>query len=168
MLPSHAYDSGSEAFRAMRPLFLSIPLIILGFSALSAPRPNFTGTWKIDEARSRIDAVPALKDTVVKIDQQESKIVLTTLNGDHQAYTFELPTDGTPQKGTIDNQPATASAEWNEDRLVITVTREAPGGPVTEIRSAKLSDTGKTMSTIYTLKDSSGEKRGYGFYVRQQ
>ncbi len=152
----------------MRPLFLCIPLICLSFSAWCASRPNFTGTWKIDADRSRIDAVPDLKDTVVKIDQQESKVVLTTLNDGRQAYTFELPTDGTPQQGTVDNQPATATAEWNEDRLVITMTRETPAGPVTETRSAKLSDTGKTMSTIYTLKDSSGEKRGYGFYVKQQ
>ena len=151
----------------MHRLSLAILFIPLSLAAGASPRPNFTGTWKIDAERSRIDAVPALKNTVLKIDQQENKIVVTTLNGDRKADTFELPTDGAAQKITLENQPATASAAWDEERLVLTITRETPAGPVTEIRIAKLSDTGKTLSTIYTLKDSAGEKRGYGFYVKQ-
>ena len=151
----------------MHRFFLAILFISLSFAAWAPQRPNFTGTWKIDAERSRIDAVPALKNTVLKIDQQDSKVVVTTMNGDRKPDTFELPTDGAEQKVTIDNQPATARASWDDERLVLTITRETPTGPVTETRSAKLSDTGKTMSTIYILKDNTGEKRGYGFYVKQ-
>lgn len=151
----------------MHRLYLAILFISLSFAAWSSQRPNFTGTWKIDAERSRIADVPAVKNTVLKIDQQDTKVVFTTTNGDRKPDTFELPIDRTPQKVTIDNQPATASASWDDERLVLTITRETPAGPVTETRSAKLSDTGKTMSTIYTLKDNTGEKRGYGFYVKQ-
>ncbi len=151
----------------MRPIYLAIIFICLNFAAWPAERPDFTGTWKIDAERSRIADVPAVKNTVLKIEQQDARIILTITNGDRKPDTFELPTNGAGQKVTIDNQPATASASWDDERLVFTLTRETPAGPVTERRSAKLSDTGKTMSTIYTLKDNSGEKRGYGFYVKQ-
>ena len=151
----------------MHRFCLAILFILLNFAAWALQRPNFTGTWKIDAERSRIDAVPTLKNSVLKIDQQDTKVVVTTLNGDRKPDTFELPTDGAEQKVTIDNQPATARASWDDERLLLTITRETPTGPVTETRSAKLSDTGKTMSTIYILKDNTGEKRGYGFYVKQ-
>ena len=151
----------------MHWFFVAILFISLSFPAWPSQRPNFTGTWKIDADRSRIADVPAVKNTVLKIDQQDGKIIVTTTNGDRKPDTFELPTDGAEQKITIDNQPGTARASWDDERLVIAITRGTPAGPVTETRSAKLSDTGKTMSTIYTLKDNTGEKRGYGFYVKQ-
>jgi hypothetical protein len=151
----------------MRSALLAILTVVLAFTGQAFEKPNFTGTWKLDPLRSRIESVPQAKNTVLKIEQQEPKIKITLSDGKTAGDTFELTTDGAEQKVTVDGQPATASAAWDDDRLVLTVARDTPGGPVTEVRRAKLGDRGAIMTTVLSIKDKDGEKTGFGFYVKE-
>ncbi len=142
-------------------------LIALG-SAWAAANPDFSGTWKLDPERSRAESATEPKNLVLEIEQQGPKITLTYI--DHKGEkgdTMTLATDGTAQNVTIDGEPATATARWDDQHLVIEWTRNTPQGQVRETRRMKLGDTGKMMTGIYTVKDKEGERTAYGFYVKE-
>ena len=148
-------------------LFLAFSLLAIA----AAQKPNLSGTWKLDPLRSRFDAIPAPKSGVLKIEHQEPKLHLTVdMAGKNGASTqdLDLTTDGTEQKITIGGQPATASAYWQDDQhLVIEVQRETPGGTLVESRRMHPGDKGKMLTTVFSVKDTSGQKSAYGFYVKE-
>ncbi len=154
----------------MRGLYLSVFLGALATAAWGESKPDFNGTWKMDPLRSRFQSMPAPKGQAMKIEEQEQKIKITLTSLDKKTEsteTLELPADGTEQKVTLDGQPATASARWEDSHLVLEVTRQTASGPVTETRRMRLGDKGKMMTTVFTVKDHSGEKTAYGFYVKE-
>jgi hypothetical protein len=81
---------------------------------------------------------------------------------------LDLTTDGTEQKVTIGGEAAVADAYWEDDRhLVVEVKRDTTGGRQVESRRMNLGEKGKMLTTIFSLKDPSGQKNAYGFYVKE-
>jgi hypothetical protein len=137
----------------------------------AAEKPNLSGTWKLDPLRSRFDAIPAPKSGLLKIEHQEPKIHISVeMAGKTGASTqdLDLITDGTEQKVTIGGQSALADAYWEDDRhLVVEVKRDMTGGKQVETRRMNLGDKGKMLTTVLSVKDPSGQKSAYGFYVKE-
>jgi hypothetical protein len=132
-------------------------------------KPNYSGTWKLDPLRSRSEAVKQPKELVLKIQHHEPdlrlEIVRETDRGE-QTDVLQLKTDGNP----VQAGDSTASAhwdQWNPDRLVLSIERRTPTGPITLSREIRLGEKGKTLTTILTAKEGSGEKKAYEFYVKE-
>ena len=152
-------------------------VILVAIIALAAPgiraaeKPNLSGTWKLDPLRSRFDKIPAPKSGVLKIEHQEPKIHISVEMASKKGestQSLDLTTDGAEQKVTIDGQPATADAYWEDDRhLVVEVKHDTPSGQQVETRRMNLGDKGKMLTTVLSLKDPSGLKSAYGFYVKE-
>jgi hypothetical protein len=144
----------------------------LATGALAQKKPDFSGTWKLDP-RSRLDDVPSLKSTVIKIEQLDPKIhfqITTVRVSGETSETFDLTTDGVERKQTTGGQPCVASAQWDPwkgTELVLTIKCDTPQGTVVSTRQAKLGENGSFMTTTLTVKDKTGEKKGYGFYVKE-
>lgn len=136
-------------------------------------KPDFSGTWKLDLLRSRLDNIPDLKGSVIKIEHHEPKIhiEITTVTGQGEtSEAFDLATDGVEGKQTIGGQPCAASVQWDVwsgSRLVLTVKCGPPEGMVVTTRRMTLGDKGRMLTTVLTVKDKTGEKKGYGFYIKQ-
>ncbi len=150
--------------------FLAVlTLAVAGIAA--AEKPNLSGTWKLDPQRSRFEAIPAPRSGILKIDHQEPKIHISvemaSKTGD-STQILDLTTDGAEQKITLDGRPASAEAYWEDDRhLVIEVKRDTAGGRQVERRRMNLGDQGKMLTTVLSVKDASGQKSAYGFYVKE-
>jgi len=133
----------------------------------AAGKPNLSGTWKLDPLRSRFDAIPAPKSGMLKIEHQEPKIHITVeMAGKHGETTevLDLTTDGAEHQVTLGGKPATADAYWEDDRrLVVEVKR----GDLVESRRMSIDEKGKLLTTVLSLKDASGQKSAYGFYVKE-
>ena len=144
---------------------LFLTLLVPGLWA--AAKPDLSGTWRLDPLRSRFDAIPAPKSAIIKISHQEPKIHLDldmALKHNQQTEILDLVTDGSEQKVTIDGQPATATAYWEDDQhLVIEVKRDKQ----VETRRMHMGDKGKMLTTVLTVKDGGSEKSGYGFYTKE-
>ena len=131
-------------------------------------KPNYSGTWKLDPLRSRSEAVKQPKELVLRIQHQEPDLrleIVRDTDGGQQTDALQLKTDGNP----VQTGDATASAswdQWNPDRLVLSIERRTPTGPVTMSRELRLGEKGKTLTTILTAKEGSGEKKAYEFYVK--
>jgi hypothetical protein len=133
----------------------------------AAEKPNLSGTWKLDPLRSRFDAIPAPKSGLLKIEHQEPKIHIAVEMAGKRGDTtqvLDLTTDGAEQKVTIAGQSATADAYWEDDRHLVV---EVKHGEQTETRRMNLGDKGKMLTTVLSLKDPSGQKSAYGFYVKE-
>lgn len=148
----------------------SIRLLAIGLLAvfaLAQDKLDFTGTWKLDPLRSRLDSIKASKNLVLKIEHADPKLAITTI-GDDGSTTVQLTTDGSAPPGAAAN--GNASARWDSyegTRLIWEVERQTPEGPVSITRRAKLVDKGRIMTTVVTIKDKNGERTGYEFFVKE-
>lgn len=113
-------------------------------------KPNFSGRWELDKAKSDFDSGPAPNDILEQINQTANSVVITTTfvipNGEIKKLE-RLKTDGTPTVTTIRGHESTSMTHWQGASLVA-VTREPNAHVLTETRS--LSNDGKVMTIIVT------------------
>ncbi len=53
------------------------------------------------------------------------------------------------------------------ERLDIEMKCESTDGPVVTTRVLKLGSKGKVVTTVLTIRDKGGQKRGYEFFTKQ-
>lgn len=147
--------------------------VVLATATPAQTKPDFSGTWTLDLLRSRLDQISPPKSSVIKIEHHEPKIHIEIATVTHSGTTteaFDLTTDGAESRQTIGGQPCTASVKWggwDGKRLLLAIQCESPEGTVVTTRRIKLGEKGRIMTTIETVKDKTGLKTAYGFYVKQ-
>ena len=122
-------------------------------TALAQTKPNFTGRWQIDAARSP-DAPP---DLVEVIDHRDPKVVIETSVSMSQplgiaiagllAPKLQLATDASKNANELPpGLTLISNSEWQGDRLVTKWRIEGlPNGPLDGTWTRYLTDAGKTM-----------------------
>jgi hypothetical protein len=115
-----------------------------------AAKPNFSGRWELDKAKSHFGgaAGPTPKDIIVQIKQKGESIEITTTfvtpNGEIKRVE-KLRTDGAPTTTTVRGHELTSMTHWQGDSLV-TITRGPQGAaPFTETRT--LAKNGRVLTT---------------------
>ena len=145
-----------------RNLFFSI-LLVIGFAvALHAQaKPNFTGTWKLNVAKSELGDPPA-ESLTVEVDHKDPVLTYTvkgTAGGQDINETATLKTDGTPTKGPND---MTFVCHWDGPTLVLNGT--APDtSPIFEVRLS-LSADGKTITRTIVRKNGNQQQTRHEIY----
>ena len=145
-----------------RILLCVAAIIAVATVALAAAKPNFSGTWTMDRARSF--GLPGNMNQVLTITQTDDKIELETkliqpgnertvkdtynLDGKEYDFTPQVPPNAPPAKGkrTVTWMPG--------DRgLMVTevTTAESPKGPVTTqvVRKWTISGQGELVIDMY-------------------
>ena len=127
---------------ARKILLMAAAIMGLSVLALAATKPNFSGTWTMDRARSF--GLPGNMTQVLTITQTDDKIELETkliqpgnersvkdtynLDGKEHEYTPQAPPNQTPPKGK-------RTVTWlpGDKGLMVTevTTAETPKGPTT-------------------------------------
>ena len=145
-----------------RNLFFSI-LLVIGFAVVlhAQAKPNFTGTWKLNVAKSdsEEDGPQAL---IVTVDHKEPVLTYTvtgTAGGQEINETATLRTDGTPTKGPNDIKFV---CHWDGSTLVL--EGSAPDeSPIFEARLS-LSADGKTITRIFIRKNGNQQQTRHEIY----
>lgn len=110
-------------------------------------KPNFSGRWELDKAKSDFGSGPAPKDIIMQINQKGKVVVVTTTfvtpNGEFKKFE-KLRTDGVATTNRIRGHKVTSTAHWQGDSLV-TVTEDPGVWRLTETRT--LAKNGKAMTT---------------------
>jgi hypothetical protein len=139
----------------------------------AAEPPDFSGTWQLDESRSRFSQeLPAPKSRTLTIVHHDPKLhieIKTDSKEGKQDQVFDLITDGTETKQTS-GVSVTANAMWGDidgTRLVLTITEQFPNGNVVTRRVMKRGAQGKIITTILTIQGPSGRHSANEFYSRQ-
>ena len=147
----------------MKKLLLSVAATIaISIFAFAGTKPNFSGTWTMDRARSF--GLPANMNQTLVITQKDEQIELETkliqpdndrtvkdtyiLDGKEHEFTPQAPPNQTPQKGK-------RTAIWLPGDRGIQVTEvstsETPKGPVTTqvVRKWTISGEGELIIDMY-------------------
>jgi hypothetical protein len=145
-----------------RTLLMTAAIFVLSVFALAATKPNFSGTWTMDRARSF--GLPPDMNQTLTITHKDNQIELETkliqpnnersvkdtytLDGKEYEFTPQAPPNQTPPKGK-------RSAIWLPGDRGIQVTEvttaETPKGPMTTqiVRKWTISGQGELVIDMY-------------------
>ena len=142
----------------------------LGTALCAQTKPNFSGVWKLDVLRSRIDPKSDIKAETMKIEHAEPKLKIemdAELKNGKRDYVVDLQTDGAESQTTMEGQSCKAVARWGTrtgERLILEIT--CPNGLVST-REMKLGSKDKMLTTTLVIKDARGKRKSYEFFTKE-
>jgi hypothetical protein len=149
------------------PSRLLLPLLVFASASIlsAATKPNFTGTWKLNVAKSDLGGAP-IDALVVEVEHKEP-VFRYAAKGTAGGQPFEeqesLTTDGKPGQ---DARGATVVTKWDGEALV-TQASAGDGSPLYESRLSMGTD-GKTIVRVFVLKSADGSQTRREMYERQK
>lgn len=123
-------------------------------------KPNFTGDWKLNAAKSDFGPMPPPEKLTMKIDHKEPNINVKQAQsgpqGDMEAD-IKYTTDGKETTNTIGPMEAKSTATWEADVLVISTKLNLGGTDLTIKGKWTLSEDGKTLTNAAHIVSPQGE-----------
>jgi hypothetical protein len=155
-----------ETMKAGRAsLVIAMLAISLAGSTAAQTKPNVSGTWKMNRAKSTF-ANGGPEAITIKFDQQEQKLLETltiTNSGGDRTLNMTYVTDGKPGKNEFGGQEITTIASWEGPMLIIVFKRE--DGSFT--RKFTMSADGKTMTIAVRQSRPQGDSDDTVFLEKQ-
>ena len=135
-------------------------LIVLSLAFAAADKPDFSGTWVLDTAKSDlgVTSVPPIQTNV--IDHKEPNIRMTTMSkGQQGEHTTErsYTTDGKGNTNSIGPGVAKSTSKWDGAKLVTKTKMEGPDGTLEIDDLCELADGGKQMIIRRDFKGPQGK-----------
>jgi hypothetical protein len=122
--------------------------------------PNFTGTWKMNIAKSDFGPAPAPAELTRNIKHTDPNLEIKThQKGDQGEVSTELKytTDGKSCVNKVNGSDAKGTAKWEGDNLIIESTRDFQGMVLLSKETWMLSDGGKTLTINNHITVPQGE-----------
>lgn len=165
---------------------IAIPVyvfILLGASMLIssetiAQKPNFSGTWGLNEDKSELGE-RGMRGAAVKlvITQEGNNMSMdkTTRrqSGEENTSAEKYTLDGKECENPSFNRPKKSTVNWSEDGKSLTIKsttvfeRDGQETEINTIEIFKLSADGKSLSIDYTSKSPRGERKNTFVYDKQ-
>jgi hypothetical protein len=150
-----------------RALFLTL---ILAAASHAEGQPNFSGTWKLNVAKSEYGPLPGPESRSDVIEHNESgvkdKVSASNQQG-KQEYTMAFKTDGSETVQKILDRDVKVSAKWEGQAMVVT-TRIAVNDMQIDIKANwTLSADGATLTQAVHLTSTMGEADQKMVYEKQ-
>jgi hypothetical protein len=129
-------------------------------SAQTSGKPNFTGEWQMDAAKSDFGKFPVPTAILRRIAQNGSELTIDTTqrasNGEQTAR-VRYRTDGGETTNQLPTGPATSHGFWDGQTLVIRTTMKGKSDiDVLMEERWDLSEDGKTLTTTSHIETSKG------------
>lgn len=129
-------------------LVMAVVVLIL-CAGLAQAKPNFTGDWKANVAKSDYGQMPTPDKFDVKIVHNDPELkVATTIAGEFGEFTldFAYTTDGKECANTSPMGQSKSVLSWDGDVLVIESKISGDNGEMTMSDRWSLSEDGKTLT----------------------
>ena len=111
------------------------------------PRPDFSGKWKFNRAKSSLQ-IPPPESTTFVIEHREPLFRLTrthVIDGQEDTFGIELRTDGEPVSRGHRGFEIRARLYWEDDALVFDSTLTREGKQATNVVRYTLENDGQTF-----------------------
>ena len=135
--------------------------------ALHAQKANFSGDWKLNEAKSNLGQFARMTPRKLKVDGQKDSLSIqrfsTSPDGNEVTYNEKLSFDGKEAESTVfGNSKKKSTAKWSDDGQSLTVNstivfeREGQSFEVKVVEVWKLAEAGKVLSLESTSTSQMG------------
>src|SRR5262249_48491083 len=138
-------------------------LVLVAASVWAQAKPNFSGTWELDVAKSELGPMPPPDSMVSVIEHKDPKLVVkTTQKSAMGEFVNErnLTTDGKPNtnkmKSPLGDQDVTSTMAWQGTQLVATYTMDMQGTSLEFHDTYELSADGKVLTVTRDVKTEQG------------
>ena len=151
-----------------------VAAVVLPFTARAQTKPDFSGTWTMDAARS--DPAPQGRGGgggggggSVTIKQTGTELAVTS-EGRQGPQTMTYKLDGSESTNQVMGrggaQTVKSTAKWDGSSLVIETTRDFNGTPITTKEVRRLDNGGKDMIVESTTQTPQGEQKRKVTYTK--
>ncbi len=148
----------------MAMLFAALTAVVVAQVSTAAPaKPNFSGTWKLNLAKSDLGQMSPTSetDTIAQAaDTLTVAVAAVSERGDRNTtYTVKLDGTDTPNQAPADSpfKILSSKAEWQGSSLVVTQTTSFQDSNGTLTSTFTLSDDGKTLTKATHIVFDQGE-----------
>ena len=125
--------------RSLLTAFLLAPLCAL--TAMAQARPNFTGTWELNQQKSKDSDVVTL---TIEFNQKDNNLTEAFKAGQGSEFEAKYTIDGKESEIPTNDATIKTTAKWEGDALVIDFRGPEEGRYF--VRKLTLSADGKTMT----------------------
>jgi hypothetical protein len=132
----------------------------LSLIAQAADKPDFSGNWKMNAAKSDLGQMPVPDKWEMKVEHKEPDVKTTTVTvGQMGERTTEAAykTDGTETTNRMGPNDSKSVAKWEGNVLSIITKASFQGNPFEMHSKWSLSADGKTLTMDQTMKSDRGE-----------
>jgi hypothetical protein len=129
--------------------------------ALAADKPNFSGDWKMNAAKSNFGPIPAPATYTRKVTHMEPSITIentqtgTALGDQHDTRTYT--TDGKEVSYQANGADVKAAITWDGNALLINSKASIQGMDIIIKDTIMLADDGKTMTDAVHVASPQGD-----------
>lgn len=156
----------------IRKLLLIAFLVALpAASAFAQPKPDFSGTWKLNVAKSDFGALPGPSSRTDVITHKEPSLTdeVTAEAGEtKQHYTAKYTTDGKEVTNQMGPREVKSTMKWEGGNLVINSKFSYSGSDVTGQSTWSLSSDGKILTVNIHYISAMGETDQKAVYEKQE
>ena len=143
----------------MKPMVSAFLLVAaLAGTAAAAEKPNFSGEWKMNAAKTNFGPLPPPTSIVRKVTHAEpSLVIVEEQQGDlgTQNTNRKYTTDGKETSFEANGAEVKGSAVWDGGVIVVTSSVDAVG--LKFIDRMTLSDDGRTLTSVVHVASPQGE-----------
>ena len=151
----------------MKRHILSIPVVLLLLAASAVAqeaRPDFSGKWVLDAAKSDFGPSPPPEFVIHVIEHKEPNIKIVTSQKSIQGETTNernLTTDGKDNTNKMrlmgGEQEVKSSSHWDGGKLATTMKLDVQGSAVELNDTWELSGGGKVLTIVRAVKTPQGD-----------
>lgn len=143
-----------------RPSLTFAFALLLSLALAAQAKPNFSGEWTMDPAKSDFGTQPVptkMSRTITHADPA-FKVVTVQTGGSMGDTTIEVnySTDGKPQKNTVNGADMITVGKWDGTSVVFNSTLQQQGAEVKIEDRYSLSDAGKTLTVVRKFESADG------------
>lgn len=139
---------------------ITLALAIAAVTMTAADKPDFSGDWTMNTAKSEFGPLPPPTSITRKVTHAEPSLSIVeeqqSALGD-QKTTRSYTTDGKEVTFEANGADVKSSAVWDGDAIVIVSTAATPGGELQFKDRMTLSADGKVMTSQVHITSSLGE-----------
>jgi len=129
-------------------------------ASLALAKPNFSGEWHADTAKSDFGDMPAPTSLVMQIEHGDPKLaVKQSQNGGPLSEVktdLTYTTDGSVSKNMVRGKEVDSTAKWSGDALKITTKMGWNGKEVNIAETWKLTSGGKNLEILREIRSAEG------------
>jgi len=150
--------------KAMRPVTVTIALLISASAVFASDQRDFSGSWRLNASRSDIRAPYALPDGFLKVAQSPTALKVAAGANESAALAEVIyPLGGKSQKSTVGEFTLNVVTKWEGDALLANTIVSGRAGYSAAERWERSRD-GSRLTITRTLQKSDGESESMLIY----